>query len=176
MGGWLSEWLDGWGVQEPHPIQADLCEQASSAGPTCLDHGGALHRIPYTYTPPNILQPATNPGPLITRPEWHPIYPLNFPLPKEKWGGMGENGGKWGKMGKPGENIGKLVEEDGKNIQLSTKMAKIFQTCYSPFSSMFPHFPPGMLLTTSPPTPPSQQKVVWGFSRNIVPIFQQNIR
>ena len=31
-------------------------------------------------------------------------------------------------MGKSGGNRGKLVEEDGKNIQLSTKVAKILQT------------------------------------------------
>ena len=34
------------------------------------------------------------------RPGWHPSYPLNFPLPNEKWGEMGENGETWGKMGK----------------------------------------------------------------------------
>ena len=31
-------------------------------------------------------------------------------------------------MGENGENVGKLVEEDGKNIQLSTKAAKFLQT------------------------------------------------
>ena len=44
--------------------------------------------------------------------------PLNFPLQK----------GKWGEMGKPGGNGGKLVEADGKNIQLSTKVVEILQT------------------------------------------------
>ena len=43
-------------------------------------------------------------------------------------------------MGKHQENIGKLVEEDGKIIQLCTKVAKFLQTRYSPFSSIFAHF------------------------------------
>ena len=63
-------------------------------------------------------------GPLITCPGWHPRYPRNFLLPKEKWGEMGENRETWGEMGKHGENIGKLVEEDGKSILLSSNRAK----------------------------------------------------
>ena len=39
-------------------------------------------------------------GPLITCSGWHPSYPLNFPLPKGKWGAMRENGGNGGKWGK----------------------------------------------------------------------------
>ena len=42
--------------------------------------------------------------PLITRPEWHPSYPLNFPQPKEKWRKMEE-------MGNIGEN-GAIKEKD----------------------------------------------------------------
>ena len=77
-------------------------------------------------------------------------------------------------MGKQRENIGKLVEEDGKNIQLFTKVAKIFQTRCSPFSSMFPHFSSGMLLTTSPPR--GQQKVVFGaFHAMLSPFFSKTL-
>ena len=78
-------------------------------------------------------------------------------------------------MEKSGGNIGKLVEEDGKNTQLSTKVAKILQTHYSPFSSIFHHFSLGMLLNTPPPQPPRPTKSGFlGFSHNVVPIVPQN--
>ena len=86
-----------------------------------------------------------------------PQLPAQLPAAKGK---MGENGGKWGEMGKPREIVGKLVEEHGKNIQLSTKVAKFWQTRYSPFSSISPDFSSGMLLNTPPP-PEGQRKVVF---------------
>ena len=45
------------------------------------------------------------------------------------------------------------MEEDGKSIQLSSKAAKVLQTCSSPFPSISPHFPSGMLLNPPPPRP-----------------------
>ena len=83
-----------------------------------------------------------------------------------------------GKMGKSGGNIGKLVEEDGKSIQLSTKVQNFCKHIiphFPPFSTIFPQaccsiHPP-------PPTHPRPTKSGFGgFPRNVVPIFQQNIR
>ena len=56
--------------------------------------------------------------PLITRSRWHLSYPLNFPLQKEKWGKMGENGGKWRKMGGNGGKWGLIGGGRWKNYFL----------------------------------------------------------
>ena len=75
---------------------------------------------------------------------------------------MGENGG---------ENTGKLVEEDSKNIQLFTKLAKFLQPRYSPFSSIFPRH---VAQHPPPPAPQRQQKVVLGaFHAMLSPFFNK---
>ena len=79
-----------------------------------------------------------------------------------------------GKTGKHGENIGILVEEDGKNIQLSTKMARFLQTVIP----IFLHFPPSFLWHvaqyTPPTTPRPTKKVVLGaFHAMLYPFFNK---
>ena len=101
-----------------------------------------------------------------------PQLPAQLPAAKGK---MGENGGKWGEMGKPREIVGKLVEEHGKNIQLSTKVAKFWQTRYSPFSSISPDFSSGMLLNTPPP-PKANKKWFFGLFTQRCPHFSTKNR
>ena len=98
-----------------------IVPRATTVGPTQCSGTATLWSTQY------LKHHHTVAGPLITRSRWHPNYPLNFPLPWRKWGEMGEmgeKGEKGGGMEQNGENIGKLVEEDGKNIQLPPRWQK----------------------------------------------------
>ena len=62
--------------------------------------------------------------------------------PKEKWGKMGENGGKWG---------GNAEEMGGKGTGCTTQVSLVFPIFphfspfpphFPPFSPIFPHFAP----------------------------------
>ena len=141
-----------------------------------------LGLLPWNLLPPTtILSKAPNPQPfqcpqtvqrpfpkpLYTHgsssgPRWWVMYPQTYPQctqGKEKWGEMGENGGKYVKMS---ENGGNLEKFGGIGIF----------SHFPPFSPIVPHsppfFPPLVVPVGHPPPPTCHTKVVfWGFATRV---------